>query len=323
MNIAVIGTGYVGLVTGACFAEFGINVTCVDKDADKIDRLERGEIPIFEPGLEEIVRRNRLNGRLSFTTDTRAAVQRSLVVFIAVPTPPQPDGSTDLSYVDQVARTIGEHLNGYKVVVTKSTVPVKTAERVKRLISETVAGTERERFRFSVASNPEFLREGSAVEDFMRPDRVVIGADDDEAIAILKDLYNPLYLIETPFVITNVATSELIKYASNAFLATKITFINEVANLCECVGADVHSAVRVRRGGRAQRGARDGARRPDRQEVPASRTRLRRILLPEGHRIDGPVQPGVRRRAEHRRGRLRGEPEAARANGREDRAADR
>jgi UDPglucose 6-dehydrogenase len=245
MNIAVIGTGYVGLVTGACFAEFGINVTCVDKDADKIDRLERGEIPIFEPGLEEIVRRNRRNGRLSFTTDTRTAVQRSLVIFIAVPTPPQSDGSTDLSYVDQVARTIGEHLNGYKVVVTKSTVPVKTAERVKRLITEAVAGTERERFRFSVASIPEFLREGGAAEDFMRPDRVVIGAEDDEAIAILRDLYNPLYLIETPFVITNVATSELIKYASNAFHATKIRFINEVANLCESVGADVHSVARA------------------------------------------------------------------------------
>ena len=241
MNIAVIGTGYVGLVTGACFAEFGINVICVDKVEEKIDRLNAGEIPIFEPGLEEIVRRNRQNGRLSFTTDTRMAVQRSLVVFIAVPTPPQADGSTDLSYVDEVARTIGEHLNGYKVVVTKSTVPVKTAERVKRIVAETVEGTDRERFNFSVASNPEFLREGSAVEDFMRPDRVVIGADDDQAIAILKDLYNPLYLVETPFVITNVATSELIKYASNAFLATKITFINEIANLCEAVGADVHS----------------------------------------------------------------------------------
>jgi UDPglucose 6-dehydrogenase len=244
MNIAVIGTGYVGLVTGACFAEFGINVICVDKDKDKIERLSRGEIPIFEPGLEEIVHRNQRRGRLAFTTDTRTAVQRSLGIFIAVPTPPQEDGSTDLSYVDEVARTIGEHLNGYKVVVTKSTVPVKTAARVKRIIEEARANSDREQFRFSVASNPEFLREGSAVEDFMRPDRVVIGAEDDEAIAILKDLYSALYLIEVPFAICNVATAELIKYASNAFLATKVSFINEIASLCEAVGADVHDVAR-------------------------------------------------------------------------------
>ncbi|MCP4004590.1 MAG: UDP-glucose/GDP-mannose dehydrogenase family protein [bacterium] len=245
MNIAVIGTGYVGLVTGACFAEFGINVTCVDKDVSKIERLEAGEIPIFEPGLEEIVRRNTEAGRLTFTTDTRSAIQRSLVVFIAVPTPPAADGSTDLSYVDTVARTIGEHLDGYKVVVTKSTVPVKTAERLSRLIAESAQQHGKADIRYSVASNPEFLREGSAVDDFMHPDRVVIGADDTEAIAILKDLYAPLNLIEVPFVITNVATSELIKYASNAFLATKISFINEIANLCESVGADVHHVSRA------------------------------------------------------------------------------
>ena len=245
MNIAVIGTGYVGLVTGACFAEFGINVICVDKDEEKIDRLERGEVPIFEPGLEEIVRRNQHRGRLTFTTDARMAVQRSLAIFIAVPTPPHEDGSTDLSYVDEVARTIGEHLNGYKVVVTKSTVPVKTAERLKRTIGEARARSGREQFRFSVASNPEFLREGSAVEDFMRPDRVVIGAEDDEAVAILKDLYSALYLIEVPLVITTVASAELIKYASNAFLATKISFINEIANLCEAIGADVHDVARA------------------------------------------------------------------------------
>jgi UDPglucose 6-dehydrogenase len=245
MNIAVIGTGYVGLVTGACFAEFGINVICVDKDEDKVQRLTRGEIPIFEPGLKEIVHRNQQRGRLSFTTSTSMAVQRSLGIFIAVPTPPQGDGSTDLSYIDEVARTIGEHLNGYKVVVTKSTVPVKTAERVKRIIQEARARSDREQFRFSVASNPEFLREGSAVEDFMRPDRVVVGAEDDEAIAILKDLYSALYLIEVPFVVTNVATAELIKYASNAFLATKVSFINEIANLCEAVGADVHDVARA------------------------------------------------------------------------------
>jgi UDPglucose 6-dehydrogenase len=245
MNISVIGTGYVGLVTGACFAEFGIRVTCVDKDAAKIERLEAGEIPIFEPGLEEIVRRNTQSGLLSFTTDAERAVQDSLVIFIAVPTPPAADGSTDLSYVDAVARTIGEHLDGYKVVVTKSTVPVKTAERVRRIISESATAAGRESVLCSVASNPEFLREGSAVEDFLRPDRVVIGAEDPQAIAILRDLYKPLNLIEVPFVITNVATAELIKYASNAFLATKISFINEISTLCEAVGADVHDVSRA------------------------------------------------------------------------------
>jgi UDPglucose 6-dehydrogenase len=244
MNISVIGTGYVGLVTGACFAEFGINVSCVDNDAAKIERLRRGELPIFEPGLAEIVQRNQASGRLAFTTDVQKSVQRSLVVFIAVPTPPQQDGSTDLSYVDEVAQTIGEHLNGYKVVVTKSTVPVKTAERVKAKIERARKSSDKG-FKVSVVSNPEFLREGSAVEDFLRPDRIVIGAEDPEAIAILRDLYNPLYLIEVPFVVTNIATAELIKYASNAFLATKITFINEIANLCDEVGADVHDVARA------------------------------------------------------------------------------
>src|SRR5262245_34845401 len=172
MNISVIGTGYVGLVTGACFAEFGIHVTCVDKDAAKIARLEAGEIPIFEPGLEEIVRRNVQAGLLHFTTDAPRAVQHSLLLLIAVPTPPSPDGSTDLSYVDEVARTIGAHLDGYKVVVTKSTVPVKTAERVQKIIAEAAAAAGHSNVKCSVASNPEFLREGSAVEDFMRPDRV-------------------------------------------------------------------------------------------------------------------------------------------------------
>ena len=244
MNIAVIGTGYVGLVTGACFAEFGIQVTCVDNDADKIRRLDSGEIPIFEPGLEEIVRRNVQSGRLSFTTDARSAVENSLVIFIAVATPPRPDGSTDLSYVDEVATTIGESLTGYKVVVTKSTVPVKTAERVKQTIHDAMRRAGVEGVRCSVASNPEFLREGSAVEDFMRPDRVVIGAEDPEAVAILRDLYAPLNLIEVPIVVTSVATAELIKYAANAFLATKVSFINEIANLCEKVGADVHDVSR-------------------------------------------------------------------------------
>ena len=245
MNIAVIGTGYVGLVTGACFAEFGINVTCVDKDAERIEQLRRGEMPLFEPGLEELVRRHSGSGRLSFTTDTSTAVQRALVFFIAVGTPSQADGSTDLSYVDEVAREIGGFINGYKVVVTKSTVPVGTASRIKGIIEGAMAGTDREQFRCSIASNPEFLREGSAVEDFLRPDRIVIGAEDDEAVAILKDLYSPLYLVEVPFVVTNVATAELIKYASNAFLATKITFINEIANLCEAAQADVHLVARA------------------------------------------------------------------------------
>ena len=244
MNVAVIGTGYVGLVTGACFAEFGIGVTCADKDEAKIGRLQAGDIPIFEPGLEEIVRRNTANGRLRFTTDTREAVEQALVIFIAVPTPPQPDGSTDLSYVDEVSRTIGECLDGYKVVVAKSTVPVRTADRIKRKIEVAMVGVGNTH-RYSVVSNPEFLREGSAVEDFMRPDRIVIGAEDDEAIAILRDLYRPLYLIEVPFVVTNIATAELIKYASNAFLAAKVSFINEIANLAEKVGADVHHVARA------------------------------------------------------------------------------
>jgi UDPglucose 6-dehydrogenase len=245
VNIAVIGTGYVGLVTGACFSEFGVNVMCVDKDEEKIARLREGQIPIFEPGLEEIVRRNSKAGRLHFTSDTALAVQRSLVIFIAVPTPPQHDGSTDLSFVDQVARTIGQCINGYKVVVTKSTVPVKTAERVKALIAESIKQHHKEQYRWSVASNPEFLREGSAVEDFMRPDRVVIGTEDQEALAILRDVYAPLNLIEVPIITTNVETAEIIKYASNAFLAAKITFINEIANLCEEVGADVHDVSRA------------------------------------------------------------------------------
>jgi UDPglucose 6-dehydrogenase len=245
VNIAVIGTGYVGLVTGAGFAEFGMNVTCVDNDAAKLEDLLAGKLPIFEPGLEEIVRRNRQAGRLHFTLDTEAAVKDSLVVFIAVPTPPQPDGATDLSYVDSVARAIGTFLDGYKVIVTKSTVPVRTADRVRALIAEAAAEAGRDRVSFSVCSNPEFLREGSAVEDFLRPDRVVIGAEDDHAVAILKDLYKPLNLIEVPFVITSVPTAEMIKHASNAFLATKITFINEIANLCEKVGADVHDVARA------------------------------------------------------------------------------
>ncbi len=236
MNIAIIGTGYVGLVTGACFADFGVNVVCVDKDTEKMERLNRAEIPIYEPGLKELVEKNMREGRLSFTTDIEDAIRRSLVIMIAVGTPPRGDGSTELRYVEEVARTIARNLNGYKVIVTKSTVPVGTGSLVEKIIREECPADH----RFDVASNPEFLREGSAVEDFMRPDRVVIGAKTEQAKAILKDLYAPLYLIETPFVVTDIETAELIKYASNAFLALKISFINEVANLCELVGADVH-----------------------------------------------------------------------------------
>ena len=240
MNICVVGTGYVGLVTGACFAEFGVHVTCVDKDGAKIDLLKQGEVPIFEPGLKELIGKNVREGRLTFTADAGSAMQQALVIFIAVGTPSSPDGSADLSYIREVASTIAKNLDGYKVIVTKSTVPVGTGQIIEEII-------RRERSTeapFDVVSNPEFLREGSAIEDFLRPNRVVIGAGSEQAVAIMRDLYRPLYLIETPFVITDVATSEMIKYASNAFLATKISFINEMANICEHVGADVHQVAK-------------------------------------------------------------------------------
>jgi UDPglucose 6-dehydrogenase len=243
MNVCVIGSGYVGLVTGTCFAEFGMNVVCADKDAAKVAALERGEIPIYEPGLDAMVERNVAQGRLRFTTDTAEAIRSSLVLFIAVQTPPREDGSTDLSAVEAVAREIGREMDGYKVVVTKSTVPVGTSYRVRDLVQEELRSAGRD-IRFSVASNPEFLREGAAIADFMRPDRVVIGADDDAALGIMKDLYRPLFLNETPFVLTNIPTAELTKYAANAFLATKISFINEFANLSEKVGADVQALAR-------------------------------------------------------------------------------
>ncbi len=236
MNISVIGVGYVGLVTGACFAEFGLRVTCVDKDAEKIGMLQKGLLPFYEPGLEEILRKNLQARRLSFVTDIARAVKDSLVIFIAVGTPSLEDGSADLSYVEEGARVIAEQMDDYKVIVTKSTVPVGTGERIREIILKHQPRAN----HFDIVSNPEFLREGSAIEDFMRPNRVIIGAESPQAVAILRDLYRPLYLIETPFVVTDVKTAELIKYASNAFLATKISFINEVANLCERVGADVH-----------------------------------------------------------------------------------
>ena len=235
MDICVVGSGYVGLVTGACLADFGMTVVGVDKDADKIAALQRGEIPIYEPGLAPLVARNVAAGRLSFTTELAPALEAATAVFIAVGTPPLPDGSADLRFVREVAESIAAHLNGYKIIVTKSTVPIGTGQ----MIEETVragAGADAE---FAVVSNPEFLREGSAIRDFMRPDRVVIGSRDERAVELMLDIYSPLRVADVPFVITDVESAELIKYASNAFLATKISFINEVAALCEALGADV------------------------------------------------------------------------------------
>jgi len=240
MHIAVIGTGYVGLVTGACFAEFGVDVTCVDVDEQKIERLRNGVMPIYEPGLEQLVAKNVQSGRLRFTTDVGEAVEQALVIFLAVGTPPNDDGSPDLSFVEAAAASIADHLQDYKVIVTKSTVPIGTGEHIRRLVNE----RKKSRANFGVVSNPEFLREGAAINDFMRPDRVVIGSRDQEAIAIMKDLYRPLYLIEAPFVITSLEAAELTKYAANAFLATKVSFINEIANLCERIGCDVHDVAR-------------------------------------------------------------------------------
>ncbi len=240
MHIAVIGTGYVGLVTGACFADFGMRVTCVDKDGAKITSINAGQMPIYEPGLDALVAKNVREGRLEFSTDVGGTIERSLVVFLAVGTPPSGDGSADMSQIDEVAHEIAKSLNGYKVIVTKSTVPVGAASRIKKIIEENKSTPS----RFSVAANPEFLREGAAINDFMRPDRVVIGCRDDEAVAILKDIYSPLYLLETPFVVTTPESAEMIKYASNAFLATKVSFINEISRLCELLGADVHDVAK-------------------------------------------------------------------------------
>jgi UDPglucose 6-dehydrogenase len=240
MRIAMIGTGYVGLVSGTCFSEFGITVTCVDKDARKIELLHDNVMPIYEPGLDHMVADNVKAGRLSFTTDLKAAVKDADAVFIAVGTPSRRgDGYADLSYVYAAAEEIADSMTGYTVVVTKSTVPVGTGDEVERIIRE-----RRPDAKFDVVSNPEFLREGSAINDFMRPDRVVIGTESDHARAVMKQLYRVLYLIETPIVFTSRRTSELIKYAGNTFLATKITFINEIADLCEKVGANVHDVAK-------------------------------------------------------------------------------
>jgi UDPglucose 6-dehydrogenase len=240
MKIGMIGAGYVGLVSGACFSEFGVDVVCVDKDASKIGRLNNGECPIYEPGLEKLITSNVEAGRLRFTTDLKEAVRGADAVFIAVGTPSRRgDGYADLSYVFAASEEIAEALDGYAVIVTKSTVPVGTGRKVKEIVRKT-----RPNAAFDVASNPEFLREGSAIGDFMRPDRVVIGTESKRAADVLSELYRPLFLLETPIIQTELETAELIKYAANSFLATKITFINEFAALCEKVGADVQDVAR-------------------------------------------------------------------------------
>ena len=240
MRVAVIGTGYVGLVSGACFADFGHDVTCVDKDESKIARLEKGEIPIFEPGLEQLVASNVREGRLFFTIDGREAIRTADAVFIAVGTPSRRgDGHADLSYVYAAAAEIADLIEGFTVIVTKSTVPVGTGDEIERIIRERRPDAD-----VAVVSNPEFLREGAAIEDFKRPDRIVVGTDDPRARTVMQELYRPLYLNETPLIFTSRRTSELTKYAGNAFLAMKITFINEMADLCEAVGADVQQVAR-------------------------------------------------------------------------------
>ena len=240
MKIAMIGTGYVGLVSGACFSEFGVDVVCVDMDQAKIDVLNRGECPIYEPGLENLVASNAAAGRLTFTTGLAAAVDGADAIFIAVGTPSRRgDGHADLSYVYAAAKEVAGALTGYAVIVTKSTVPVGTGDEISRIIRERRPDAE-----FDIVSNPEFLREGAAISDFMRPDRVVVGVETERAKALMAELYRPLFLIETPVVFTSVKTAELIKYAANTFLATKITFINEIADICEEIGADVHDVAK-------------------------------------------------------------------------------
>jgi UDPglucose 6-dehydrogenase len=235
MNICVIGSGYVGLVTGACLADFGMNVVGVDKDHGKVEGLSRGKVPIYEPGLDTLVQKNMAEGRLRFTTDLGPAIEEAQAIFIAVGTPPKSDGSADLTFIREVAASIAEHLNGYKIIITKSTVPIGTGRMIEAIVREGVGG----KHTFAVVSNPEFLREGSAIEDFMHPDRVVIGTRDHRAAEMMKKVYSPLHAADVPFIVTNVETAELIKYASNGFLATKISFINEVAQICEAWGADV------------------------------------------------------------------------------------
>ena len=238
MNIAIVGTGYVGLVSGACFAEMGINVTCIDTNKSKIDSLRDGVVPIYEPGLEEIVRKNSKAGRLHFTTRLESVLDTTEVIFSAVGTPSDEDGSADLSYVLEVARTVGKNMNRYLVFVTKSTVPVGTSKKIKSAIEEELSGRGLD-IEFDVASNPEFLKEGAAIEDFMKPERVVIGVESSRAKSIMTKLYKPFTLIGDRLIFTDVASAEMIKYAANSMLATRISFMNDIANLCELVGADV------------------------------------------------------------------------------------
>ena len=240
MKVIMIGAGYVGLVSGTCFAEFGADVTCIDVLHEKIDSLNNGEIPIYEPGLDHLVKKNIDAGRLNFSTALADLVPQADIIFIAVGTPTRRgDGHADLTYVYDAAKEISKHLSGYTVIVNKSTVPVGTARQVSRIINEINPDAD-----FSVASNPEFLREGAAISDFMRPDRVVLGVEDVRSEVLLRELYRPINLIEAPILVTNWESAELTKYASNAFLATKISFINEIANLCESVGADAHSVAK-------------------------------------------------------------------------------
>jgi len=254
VKISIIGTGYVGLVTGTCLADFGLSVTCVDQDETKISLLNSGGVPIYEPNLEALIKKNVSAGRLTFTTDLEKAVQQSKVIFIAVGTPSNNDGSANLQQIEKVAQQIATSMNEYKVIVNKSTVPIGTATKIKEIINKNQpdsvipakAGIHPSSpSPFDVVSNPEFLREGSAVYDFTHPDKIVIGTNSPKALKIMQEIYRPLYLIDTPFVITNPETAELIKYACNAFLATKITFINEIANLCDKVGADVHQIAKA------------------------------------------------------------------------------
>ena len=240
MNIAIVGTGYVGLVSGTCFADTGANVTCVDVDAQKIERLKNGDIPIFEPGLDELVVKNVKAGRLHFTTDLSSVLDDVQIVFSAVGTPPDEDGSADLKYVLQVARTIGQHMNSYLVVVTKSTVPVGTASKVRKTIEEELAKRGLQDLEFDVASNPEFLKEGNAIKDFMSPDRVVVGVESEHAKKVLTKLYKPFLINNFRVIFMDIPSAEMTKYAANSMLATRISFMNDIANLCERVGADVN-----------------------------------------------------------------------------------
>ncbi|HOR42189.1 MAG TPA: UDP-glucose/GDP-mannose dehydrogenase family protein [Atribacterota bacterium] len=253
MQIAIIGTGYVGLVTGTCLADFGLQVTCVDKDDNKIKLLNSGRVPIYEPGLENLIYKNVSAGRLSFSANLKQAVQQSQVIFIAVGTPSNDDGSADLCQVEEVAAEIGRYLNDYKVIVNKCTVPIGTARKIKEIVEKSHCensccleplSSGSKTFSFDIISNPEFLREGSAVFDFTHPDKIVIGYESEKARKIMQEIYRPLYLLDSPFLLTTLETAEMIKYACNAFLATKITFINEIANLCDLVGADVHQVAK-------------------------------------------------------------------------------